>query len=440
MKKIVLACILSLFSGLYAQNYDVGNIAVVHGGPDVAGGLIGVQEKTAGLQFYMTHADIYDFMVVFTTYTPQMNMQQGLAIQYTVQGINREGGWSPYGPASAWGSAGRLIGGTRMCHIDQYPDDPDVPISNNILSPFAGMSTVELLAHEFSHYWLMAMDFKKEGMTENHTGLRGWEDGANQHWNSFAGSGPSVMYGSHVVDNGGGSFTQVFSLPRKYGHLDQYVMGLRAPEEVDPIIFLCSSPDIEQCREGSPAIPAAKTSPDKTDSSMYGHYVTIEDVIRAMGPRIPAAADAPKHWNVAFVIINLPGQDPFPNQLTRLDTLRVRFQEWFTWATDGRATICTELDGDCGNVEPTDDDVVSDDTVTDDTFPTDDEVDTEMPDDTLPDDVPVSDDTQVDNELPDTAITDNGGTPDEMVDEGGNDGAVVGDEGDEGGCGCSLMF
>ncbi|HSA32973.1 MAG TPA: hypothetical protein P5077_04525 [bacterium] len=328
------------------------------------------------------------------------------------------------------------MGGARMCHIDQYPDDPDA----NMAFPLGGLTSVELLAHEFSHYWLMAMDFKKEGMTENHTGLRGWEDGANQHWNSFAGSGPSVMYGSHVVDNGGGSFTQVFSLPRKYGHLDQYVMGLRAPEEVDPIIFLCSSPDIEQCREGSPAIPAAKTSPDKTDSSMYGHYVTIEDVIRAMGPRIPAAADAPKHWNVAFVIINLPGQDPFPNQLTRLDTLRVRFQEWFTWATDGRATICTELDGDCGNVEPTDDDVVSDDTVTDDTFPTDDEVDTEMPDDTLPDDVPVSDDTQVDNELPDTAITDNGGTPDEMVDEGGNDGAVVGDEGDEGGCGCSLMF
>ena len=440
MRKIVFACLLSAFFGLYAQNYDVGNIAVVHGGPDVAGGLIGVQEKTAGQQFYMTHADIYDFMVVFTTYVPQMNMQQGLAVQYTVKGINREGSWSPYGPASAWGSAGRLIGGTRMCNIDQYPDDPDVPISNNPLSPFAGMSTVELLAHEFSHYWLMAMDFKKEGMTENHTGLRGYEDGANQHWNAYASSGPSAMYGQHYLDNGDGTATLYPAEPRKYGHLDQYVMGLRAPEEVDPILFLCSSADIEQCREGSPAIPMSKSSAEKVMSGMYLHYVTIGDVVRAMGPRIPAAADAPKHWNVAFVIINLPGQDPFPNQITRLDTLRVRFQEWFEWATDGRATICTELDGDCGNVGPTDDDVMPDESVTDDIV-----TDTELPDDTvtddtLPDDVPVSDDPQIDNELPDTAVADTGETPDAVIDEGGSDGVVVGEDGDEGGCGCSLMF
>ncbi|HOW51681.1 MAG TPA: hypothetical protein PLV42_06520 [bacterium] len=420
-----------IVSLLQAQNYDVGNIAVVHGGANIAGGLIGVQEQVAGTEFYKTHADIYDFMVVFTTFTPSMNMQQGLPIQYTVKGINREGAFTGYGPASKWGSAGRLIGGTRMCHIDQYPDNPDQAISNNPISPFAGMSTVELLAHEFSHYWLMAMDFKKEGMSENHTGLRGWEDGANQHWNSYAGSGPSAMYGSHVVDNGDGSFTQVFSLPRKYGHLDQYVMGLRAPEEVDPTLFICSSSDIEQCREGSPAIPAPKTSPDKTYTSgeMYLHSVTIDDVIRAMGPRIPAAADAPKHWNVAFVIINLPGQDPFPNQLERLDTLRIRFQEWFEWATDGRATICTELDGDCSNTEPTDDDVVPDESVTDDVA-----VDTELPDDTIPDDQPTDN-----GEQPDTAVTDNGETPDTAVtDNGGVTDDVMVEESNA--CGCTLVF
>lgn len=421
---------------LCAQTYDVGNIAVVHGGPNIASGLIGAQEMVAGQEFYKTHPDIFDFMVVFTTYTPQMNMQQGLPIQFTVKGINREG-IAPYGPPSKWGSAGRLIGGTRMNHIDQYPDDPDAPISTNPFSPFAGLSTVELLAHEFSHYWLMAMDFKKEGMTENHTGLRGWEDGANQHWNSFASSGPSVMYGSHIVDNRDGTFTQVFSLPRRYGPLDQYVMGLRAPEEVPPTLFLCEYADINQCKEGNPAIPAPKSTPDKTISNMYGHYVTIDDIIRAMGPRVPSAAESPKHWTVAFVIINQPGVDPFPNQIERLETLRVRFQEWFSWATDGRGSICTELDGDCGNIEPGDDDIVPDENIDDVWFP-----DGELPDEEIDNEVPSPDDTMTDGmmqpddlssdtmDLPDTAATNDTAT--------GSDVVLVGE--DEGGCGCALVW
>ncbi len=434
MRNILGAVTLFVTLTLGAQNYDVGNIAVVHGGPNIAAGAIGALEMVAGQEFYKTHPDNFDFLVVFTTFTPAMNMQQGLPIQFTVKGINREG-ISLYGPPSKWGSAGRLIGGTRMCHIDQYPDDPDVPISNNPLSPFAGMTTVELLAHEFSHYWLMAMDFRKEGMTENHTGLRGWEDGANQHWNSFASSGPSVMYGSHIVDNGDGSFTQIFSQPRRYGPLDQYVMGLRAPEEVPPTLFLCNYADINQCKEGSPAIPAPKNIPDKIITNMYGHYVTIDDIIRAMGPRIPSAAESPKHWNVAFIIINQPGVEPFPNQLERLETLRVRFQEWFSWATDYRATICTELDGDCGNVEPGDDDTLPDEEIDDEWVD-----DDEWPDEMESDETPMSDETTVDDGQPDTAEKpDTAEQPDSAVtDTGGGDVVLIGEE--ESGCGCSVIW
>lgn len=436
MRSIVVALVLLVGASLGAQNYDVGNIAVVHGGPNIASGTIGALEMVAGQEFYKTHPDNFDFLVVFTTFVPAMNMQQGLIVQYTVKGINREGSFTPYGPPSKWGSSGRLIGGTRMCHIDQYPDDPDVPISNNPLSPFAGMTTVELLAHEFSHYWLMAMDFKKEGMTENHTGLRGYEDGANQHWNANASSGPSVMYGSHFVDNRDGSFTQVYSLPRKYGPLDQYVMGLRAPEEVPPTLFLCEYADINQCKEGSAAIPAPKNISDKTITNMYGHYVTIDDIVRAMGPRIPAAAEAPKHWNVAFIIINQPGIEPFPNQLDRLETLRVRFQEWFSWATDGRASICTELDGDCGNVEPGDDDVVPDESIDDEWIP-----DEEWPDETVLDETPMTDEPAIDDQQTDNGeVTDTAEQPDTVVTDTASGGDVVLVGEDESGCGCSLVF
>ena len=434
MKGFMLSVALFAALTLHAQNYDVGNIAVVHGDASIAGGLIGVLEQAAGQQFYMTHGDLFDFLIIYTTFNPQINMQQGVPIVDAAQGIGRENVGFLYGPASKWGSAGRLKGGVRMIHVDKYPDDPDA----NMAFPLAGLTSVELLAHEFSHYWLSAMDFKKEGDTDPNTGLRGWEDGANQHWNHYFSSGPSVMYGSHIVDNGDGSFSFYPAEPRKYGPLDQYVMGLRAPEEVDPIFFLCSYQNIADCKEGSPSLPTPHTGSIDTVSNMYKHEVTMDDIIRAMGPRVPAAAEAQHDFNAAFIIINLPGVEPFPNQLTRLETLRVRFQEWFSWATDGRGTLCTELDGDCGNVEPTDDDMVSDESVVDETV-----TDTEIPDDTVIDDTVTDTDPSDQSDPTDptdqSEPSDDTVTPDDIADTAaGADEVIVGE--DEAGCGCSLMF
>ncbi|MGI6395553.1 MAG: hypothetical protein ACOX2F_12655 [bacterium] len=289
-------------------------------------------------------------LLLYPTFAPGINMQQGIPLQYTVKGINREGVLIGYGNPASWGSGGRLLGAARMCNIDFYPDNPDAQIATNPISPYAGMSTVELLAHEWSHYWLAAMDFKKEGMTEPHTGLRGWEnDNVNQHWNANFMSGPSVMYGGDILDNEDGTFTFRYGNPKKYGKLDLYTMGMIPPEEVGELFFLCSHPDINQCKEGSPAVPAPKTTPDSVQSGLYKHVVTIDDIVNAMGERIPSAADSPKNFNIAFILANKEGTYPFPHQLQRLETLRVRFQEWFSWATEGIGSVCTELDGNCGN-------------------------------------------------------------------------------------------
>ncbi|HSW60251.1 MAG TPA: hypothetical protein VLJ60_05595 [bacterium] len=414
------------FSAVHADDM-YPNIAVVNTNDD---GLIGVIEKSAAQRFYMNYPDIYDFVFVYTTFTPSMNMQQGIPIQYTVQGINRDTGiMNPYGTPADWGSFGKLLGAARMCNLDQYPENPDVQISTGILNPYSGMSSVELLAHEWSHYWLSAMDFKKEGMTEPHTGLRGWEDGANQHWNADFMSGPSVMYGGDITDNGDGSFTYQYDNPKKYGPLDQYVMGFIPPEEVGELFFMCSSSDIEQCREGSAAVPANKTSPDSNKSGLTKHIVTIDDIIRAMGTRIPSSAEAPKHFNVAFILANKEGFYPFPQQLQKMETLRVRFQEWFTWATDGKATICTELDGDCTNgEEPDDDPVIDEDQPVDENVETPDET-TETPDEAK--DEEIQDDTEKtdDNEPAKDDISETTDDPKEdLIDD------------ESVGCGCTIVF
>ena len=427
MKKLMFATLFFIFAVIPFMSLTADdmypNIAIVNANDD---GLIGVLDKAAGNRFYMLYPDNFDFLFVYTTFTPSpMDMQQGLGIQYTATGINREG-YSPYGPPSAWGSAGRLLGAARMCSIDRYPDDPDVPISTNPISPFAGMTSLELLAHEWSHYWLAAIDFKKEGMSENHTGLRGWEDGANQHWSGDFSDGNSVMYGGDITDNGDGSFTYYFSNPKKYGPLDQYVMGLRAPEEVGELFFLCSDANIENCREGNAAVPGSKSAAPSTKTGLTKHIVTMDDVVRAMGPRVPSSADSQKHFNIAFVLLSKEGFYPFPQQLQKMETLRLRFQEWFTWATDGRGTVCTELDGECGNEIPDDDNEIIPDedfAVTDNNITPDEEI------------------------TPDESVTDNNITPDETDEEVKDENTETPDNNTEqpvdeedAGCGCTIIF
>jgi hypothetical protein len=425
MKKLFLSIsiVFALLSQLHSNEYP--NIAVVHTDADNQI-FMSVTEKAAANVFYQNYSDVFDFLIFYTTFVPMLNMQQGLPVTYTVEGINREGA-NPYGPASAWGSGGRLIGAAKMCHIDQYPDFPDDQMPSVMLR---GLTSIELLAHEMSHYWHAAMNFRKEGMTEDHTGLRGWEDGANQHWSSDFASGPSVMYGHDIVDNEDGTFTFHYDTPRKFGHLDQYVMGLRPPEEVDDMFFLCGSSNIDSCMESSAGMPGAKNRAPYTREGSNKHIVTIDDIIRAMGERKPHYNEAPKHFNVGFVLINKPGIMPFPQQLEKLERIRVRFQEWWSWATDGRSTICTRLDGDCSsehNEEPDEYEIVDEDT-------------NEYPDETtiIPDDEPVVEQPD-ENEVPDDSVEVNDPKPDEKAEEK-DDENLYDIYNDETGCSCGLVY
>ena len=428
MKKLFFVLIFCAWTfSAYADDFE--NIAIINTNDD---GLIGVVEKSAANLFYLGHPDIYDFLFVYTAFTPSLNMQQGIPIQYTVKGIAREG-MTGYGNPAQWGSAGKLLGAARMCNIDQYPNDPDAAISDGLLSPYQGMSTIELQAHEWSHYWLATMDFKQEGMSENHTGLRGWEDGANNHWSGNFMSGPSVMYGGDLFDNEDGTFTYTFSNPKKYGKLDLYTMGLIPPEEVGEMFFLCDNEDIEQCREGDASIPVSKKTSTKIKSGLYKHTVTIDDVVRAMGERIPSSENAQKHFNIAFILANKVDFTPFPEQLQKLENIRVRFQEWFTWATGGRATVCTELDGDCeNNTETPDEDTEIQDNDT--LVETPDETADETADESVQDEAATVDEEETVDES--TDIPDNI----EENDEAGNETPDNFIEDEEVGCSCSLVF
>jgi hypothetical protein len=310
---------------------------------DVAAGFLAIQ---AACVFYQAHQDKYDALFVFTT-IPQnfiTNVQQGWPVKQQTKGTGRDVFWDQ---TPAFCSSGRLRQAVKMGDLAVMPDNTDALYTG---IPFYPLSGIQLMAHEFGHQWLAAVRFDKGDGKGPHCRLRGFEptgepaagtcdgyqDGDyNQHWSYYYNSG-SVMYGSTIVDLGGGRFKLTCDNP-KYSALDQYLMGLRDPSEVPPQ-FLVDVGDVASSGGASvPVFPGQ--SVEETGTRMD---FTVQDVIRAEGPRQPASE--PCHWTAAIVIVHAAGKPPTAAEIAKVEKYRTRWETFYAWATDGRGSFDTTLD------------------------------------------------------------------------------------------------
>ncbi len=290
-------------------------------------------------RFLQVNPDQFDGVVTFTTrsLSDLENVQQGTPVMLTAQGIST----SPsFNFSASYGSNNKLAQCVFMGSLQKLPNNPDGPVQVFFGLPL-GLTGVELVGHEYGHHWLLWLMYDKaDGRGPQHL-LRGYESGSpNGHYNYHADS-HSVMYGNFITDHGNGSFTLAGG-DRKYGHLDQYLMGLRAPNETADTFLIDDGSG-----EGNPAVAIPKGQTATKIGTRVD--VTVDDVIRAMGPRVPSSATAQKCWRVAFILVAEQGTTPTAAQLDKVDAYRRRFEQWFTWATDGRGTMDTRLDGTgCG--------------------------------------------------------------------------------------------
>lgn len=298
--------------------------------------------KETAKQFFQTHPDQFDGLVTFSakTLSDFENVQQGTPVRSTAQGLGRDTTWNW---TAQYGSAGKLSQCVFMASLSRLPANPDSYVPGPFGLPF-GLTGVELVGHEYGHHWLMSANFDKGNGQGEWDLLRGYEESGdgttgspNQHYSAYTDS-RSVMYGSWVTDNNDGTFT-LRGGDRKYSELDQYLMGLRAPSEVNPIMTV----DEDGSHHGSPAVAMPKGS----SLTMSGTRVdvTIDDVIRANGARIPDSTTAQKCWRVAFVLVTQGNNLPTAADVAKVETYRARFTNWFNWATDGRGTMDTRLSG-----------------------------------------------------------------------------------------------
>jgi hypothetical protein len=274
--------------------------------------LVGVTRR-----FLSGHPDVFDQIVVYTT-RPLNPVPGSLAFEVNLRNEIRGIGLELFDSSREWGAAGRLASVVFMDSIDSYLE----------------VDGFEILAQEVGHRWLSRIRFR-DGAGAESTALLGR---GQVHWSFFLDSDASALEGNDIEDRGGGRFSTV-DIVRRYSALDQYAMGLRGPAEVPPFFYV-EAPDDFRPNRGF----KSSSSPEAGVSfTGIRREVRIEDVIAAMGPRVPDVAGSPRLLRQAFVLVSdatAPATDVRRRAVSRI---RSRFEAFYSEATGGRGVADTTL-------------------------------------------------------------------------------------------------
>jgi hypothetical protein len=104
-------------------------------------------------------------------------------------------------------------------------------------------------------------------------------------------------------------------------------MGLLRPEEVPDFFMLRNLARAGEDADGNPIYRGDKV------------VITIQDVIAANGPRLPAFDQAQKEFNTGIVAVVMPGATPSPELIERANGLRAGWIDYWTTITGGRAVM-----------------------------------------------------------------------------------------------------
>ncbi|MFN7933309.1 MAG: hypothetical protein U0R19_08285 [Bryobacteraceae bacterium] len=278
-------------------------------------------------RFYETHDDAYDYLAVYNN-IGIFARTASVATELTVRSTWRAGfGDTVVDAGRQYGSANRLQAMLTMGPLSNYSPDPYGPVP---LRGSTGDTPLSILAHEVGHLFLALASIREEGNPQSRPMLT--SDLA--HWSAVFNAEASFIEGTRIADNGENvspRFATVATVEH-YSPLDQYLMGLRAPEEV-PGTFLVR-------RSGR----SPNTLPQK-GITFNGDRQNIEaaDVIAAEGRRSPDHTVAQRQFRMAVIFVVREGTEPTEEEIAQLERLRSEFEGYYAKATDDRAKMETAL-------------------------------------------------------------------------------------------------
>ena len=276
----------------------------------------------ASRAFFGRFADRYSHLIFFTDF--RYNVIPGqrnviafhLAVQNQVRGIGR----GRFDGSAAYGSGGGMKSYVMMGAAAKYDSALDA-------LTFGTLSNMGVIGHEVGHKWQFSARYRDENGNRSND----LHEGAG-HYIFHVDTDASVNGGNEIADNGDGSFTTLVK-DAAYSPLDLYLMGLLPPEEV---------PDFFYVRNGT---AVNRDSNAQFNVTFIGdrYDLSVDDIIAAEGPRQPAAADAEKNFNLAFILIARKGQPPGADSVALMERLRSGFERWFRGATGRLGRVRTEL-------------------------------------------------------------------------------------------------
>ena len=188
------------------------------------------------------------------------------------------------------------------------------------------------IGHEMGHRW-SAFVSAKVGDETIQLGPTHWARGL-QAPVAFPYQRPteaSAMGGGVWQDNFDGTFTQLdddYYVPSTgWSYLDLYLMGMISPAEVPDFFILRNLVAAGHDANGRPIFKADRTK------------VTIQDVIAAEGPRLPAVDQAQKNFNTGMVMVVEHGKTPSPKLIEGVTGIRERWMDYWTTTTGHRSTM-----------------------------------------------------------------------------------------------------
>jgi len=275
--------------------------------------------------FYSEFGDNYDQLVFWTD--TRVTDADTFAFESTVKNQIRGIGQSSVDLAAEYGSAGRLASVVLMDTLTKYPTDPNQRVNGE-------NTALSLVAHETGHRWGATLRFRN-GSGSNDV----WLGRQLAHWSFFTDSDASVIEGNEIQDSGGSFRTSAPSL--RYSPFDLYAMGV-LPESEVATTFYVESPVITEPTTGG----FDRESPPRSGVSMTGtrREVTIGAVVSEMGARSPAAGSGPREHRQAWIYVVSAGRTAEPTAISKLETFRRAFEDFFAQATGGRMTVETRLE------------------------------------------------------------------------------------------------
>ena len=197
-----------------------------------------------------------------------------------------------------------------------------------------------VLAHEFAHRWLYYLAISENGAVSNVLNPLSSHPAQYVHTGAaHAVASPrdaSVMGGANFTDLGGGTYLsgddETFA---SYSAHELYLMGLAPSDEVAPFFYLANT---------DPALGLSYWPPPNLRVTASRKDVTVQQIIDALGPRIPAY-DGTKSYKVVYVIVERPTAPATDEDVKTVGGFAAAFERRFAVATGFRGTIQPAVEG-----------------------------------------------------------------------------------------------